>query len=335
MGHKGTVGATGLLIALLLGTSLAASPELVVYSGRSKSLVQPVIDAFSQKTGVRVRVKYGKTAALALLLLEEGRRSPADLFWGQDAGALGLLARNGRFEALPENLLAQVPARFRSAQGFWVGVTGRARTLAYSTQRLREDELPASVFDLTEPRWKGRVGWAPGNASFQSFVTAMRAQHGDEATLGWLEAMKANGAVAYPKNTAILQGIAAGEVDVGLPNHYYLLRFKRADPDYPVAQTFFAPGDAGNLVNVAGVGVVRGSRHRREALELIAYLLDPATQAYFTQEVFEYPLVDGVEAAAGLPAGLQELRRLAPPVDLDRLYDLEGTLELLRRAGLL
>lgn len=321
------------LMLLVVSSALAwAAQPLVVYSGRSKSLVEPAIERFQQATGLRVRVKYGKTAPLALLLLEEGDRSPADLFLAQDAGALSLLAEAGRFAPLPEALLERVPARFRDPDGRWIGVTGRARTLAYAPERAAAGELPGSVFDLTAPRFQGRVGIAPTNASFQTFVTAMRAVHGDARTLAWLRDLKANGARAYAKNTALLEGIAAGEIDFALPNHYYLLRIRATRPEFPVAQAFFAPGDVGNLVNVSGAAVLVHSRRKAEALRFLAFLLEEETQRYFAREVFEYPLVTGVAPPAGLPS-LEELLRLAPNVSLGQLSDLKGTIRLLREAG--
>lgn len=321
------------LMLLIVSSSLAwASQPLIVYSGRSKSLVEPAIERFQQATGLQVRVKYGKTAPLALLLLEEGDRSPADLFLAQDAGALSLLAEAERFAPLPRDLLERVPARFRDPDGRWIGITGRARTLAYAPERTAAAEPPESVFDLTGPRFQGRVGIAPTNASFQTFVTAMRAVHGDARTLAWLRDLKANGARAYAKNTALLEGIAAGEIDFALPNHYYLLRIRATRPEFPVAQSFFAPGDVGNLVNVSGAAVLAHSRRKAEALRFLAFLLEEETQRYFAGEVFEYPLVAGVAPPAGLPS-LAELLRLAPDVSLGQLSDLKGTIRLLREAG--
>jgi iron(III) transport system substrate-binding protein len=194
--------------------------------------------------------------------------------------------------------------------------------------------LPASVFYLTNPEWKDRVGWAPLNASFQAFVTAMRKTEGEERTEEWLSAMKRNGARAYPKNTAIIEAIASGEIDLGLPNHYYLQRFKSKAPEYPVEQQFFATRDIGNLVNVAGIGILQTSRNARDATRLIRFLLSEEAQLFFVNEVFEYP-VTTVAVDAVLPLGPGELIDVAPSVDLNDLEDLEGTLDLLRKAGLL
>ncbi len=320
------------LIACVLAAPVGLAESIVVYSGRSKSLVDPLIRQFTQQTGIDVQVKYGKTAQLALALKEEGDASPADVFWAQDAGALGALKKSGMFAELPGSILDEVPPGYRSPSGFWVATSGRARVLAYSPARTEGEQRPREVDELTDPRFKGRVGWAPTNASFIAFVSAMRAQRGDDATRRWLEAMKANGAKAYPKNTAILQAIAAGEVDYGLPNHYYLIRFKSNDADYPVEQTAFNDGDIGNLINVAGVGILKTSRHKAAAERFVAFLLSPEAQAYFANKVYEYP-VTGAATPHPMLTDRQTLRAAAPNVALEDMDDLAATQRLLRDTG--
>jgi iron(III) transport system substrate-binding protein len=312
----------------------SAGGTLVLYSGRSEHLVEPVIARFEQTTGVDVQVKYGNTAELALTLREEGPRGQADVFWAQDAGALGAIAKAGLFVELPGDLVDSIPAVFRHASGLWVATSGRARTLAYSSDRVHADALPSSVFDLADPRFRGKVGWAPANASFQAFVTALRKTQGEEKAKAWLEAMKANGARAYANNVAILQAITRDEIDYGLPNHYYLLNFKKTEVKFPVEQTFFAPGDPGNLINVAGVGILATGRNRAAAERFVRFLLSAPAQQFFAGEVSEYPVIEGVLTGARLTPR-DELLRVAAPVTLDDLDDLDGTLALLRAVGLL
>ncbi len=327
------VGALCLFLAV--GTSGATGDrELVVYSGRSKGLVHPIIKQFEKETGIIVKVRYGNTAQLAVALLEEGSESPADLFWAQDAGALGTVSKQGLFQTLPESILLTVPDKFRNAKGTWVATSGRARVLAYAPERVKAEELPNSIFELTEPKWEGRVGWAPQNASFQAFVTAMRVFKGEKKAEEWLRGMKANGAKNYPKNTPIIQGLAAGEIDLGLPNHYYLMRFKKSDSGFPVEQTFFTSGDAGNLVNVAGIGVLKSSTRAEEVSSFVEYLLSPKVQQLFVSEIFEYPVTDAVIPSEKL-LPLDELLKLTPELDLEKLDDLEGTLNLLRKVDIL
>ena len=321
-----------LLLFTLIGRVHADT--LTLYSGRSKSLVEPIIQQFEKETGIEVKVNYGNTTQLAAALLTEGEKSPAALFWAQDAGALGAVSKKGLFAKLPESIEMKVPSSFRHSDGFWVATSGRARVLAYSPKRVKMEELPQSVFDLTQPIWKDRVGWAPRNASFQAFVTAMRVQVGEERTEEWLRGMKANGAKTYAKNTPIIEALAAGEIDIGLPNHYYLLRFKKGNSNFPVAQTFFKASDPGNLVNVAGIGLLKSSQNQETALRFVEFLLSAKAQQFFVSEVFEYPVIEGVIPNANL-VPLSELLQLAPAFNLNEMDDLEGTLKLLRHVEIL
>jgi iron(III) transport system substrate-binding protein len=323
-----------LVVTLLFISAQALAQTLTLYSGRGEALVQPIIDRFTAETGIVVAVRYGGTAELAVLILEEGRSSPADLFWGQDAGALGALAGRGRFVALPAELTADLPSIYTSRAALWVATSGRARLLAYSPERTAETTWPLSVFDLSDPRFRGRVAWAPTNGSFQAFVTAMRKAHGEAETEAWLRGMIANGAKSYRNNTTMIEAIAAGEVDYALNNNYYLLRFLANDPNYPVAQGFFADGDIGNLVNVAGAGIINTSRQPELALQFLSFLLSDESQRYFTDDVYEYPVTPGVAPSPALGSA-EALLLASPDVDLDVLEDLEGTLELLRKVGLL
>lgn len=320
-----------LLFTLIYSTH---AETLTLYSGRSKTLVEPIIQQFEKETGIEVKVSYANTTQLAAKLRTEGDKSPASLFWAQDAGALGAVSKNGLFAKLPESILSKVPETFRHTDGLWLATSGRARVLAYSPERVSADALPDSIFDLTQPKWKGKVGWAPLNASFQAFVTAMRAQVGEERTEQWLRDMKANGAKAYQKNTPIIEALAAGEIDLGLPNHYYLFRFKKRDSKYPVEQSFFKANDPGNLVNVAGIGLLKSSENQETALKFIEYLLSAKAQQYFVSEVFEYPVTEGVIPNANL-LPLAELLKIVPTFNLNEMDDLEGTLKLLRRVDIM
>lgn len=321
-----------LVMFLVLGSTQAET--ITLYSGRGKSLVEPIIIQFEKETGIEVEVSFANTTQLASKLMTEGKKSPADVFWAQDAGALGAVSKKGLFTQLPKKILSKVPETFRHGDGLWVATSGRARVLAYSSERLNEDKLPDSIFDLTESKWKGKVGWAPLNASFQAFVTAMRGQVGDDRTEEWLRDMKKNGTIAYPKNTPIIEALAAGEIDLGLPNHYYLFRFKKSNSEYPVSQTFFKTKDPGNLVNVAGIGLLKNSKNEETALKLIEYLLSSKAQQYFVSEVFEYPVIDGVIPNTNL-IPLDELLKIVPKFDLNEMDDIEGTVKLLRRVGIM
>jgi iron(III) transport system substrate-binding protein len=307
--------------------------ELTVYSGRDEELVGPLFARFEKETGIDLKVRYGDTAELAATIREEGDNSPADVFFGQDAGALGALEKDGVLAPLPAATLDRVPTEYRSADGAWVGTSGRARVIAYDKRALKADEVPQSVFELTDPRWKGKVAWAPTNASFQAFVTGMRKLEGDDRAEKWLKDMKSNGTKAYEKNSIIRDAIANKEIELGLINHYYVLAEQAdADGDYPVEVSFTKEGDPGSLVNVAGGGVLKTSEVQQSGTQLLDYLLADEQQRYFAEMTFEYPLVPGVASPAGVPR-LGELSQ--PGLDLSDLDDLQGTLELLEQAGVL
>jgi iron(III) transport system substrate-binding protein len=309
-----------------------ADGPITVYSGRNEDFVGFLFEDFTEATGIEVEVRYGDTAELAATIVEEGENSPADLYFAQDAGALGALQAAGLLTDLPEDVVDVVDPLFRSREGQWVGTTGRVRVIAYNTDLVDAAELPDSVFDLTDPAWEGRIGWAPTNGSFQAFVSAMRVTEGEDVARDWLEGMLANGAVEFPNNTGIVEAVSRGEVEVGITNHYYLYRFLAEDPDFPVANHYL-PGDIGGLVNIAGVGVLGSSDSQDAAFELVRYLLSEEVQTYFGQnaDTVEFPVVAGVDAP-----DLPSLTEIDPPdVDLSNLDDLQGTLQLLQEVGAL
>ncbi|MGH2659297.1 MAG: iron ABC transporter substrate-binding protein [Actinomycetota bacterium] len=306
---------------------------LTVYSGRDEEFIGALFERFELETGVELEVRYGDSAELAATILEEGEASPADVFVAQDAGSLGAVADAGLFTPLDQEVLDRVDARFRSPEGLWVGTSGRARVLAYNTEAVDEAELPGTVFDLTDPEWKGRIGFPPTNASFQAFVAAMIVTEGQGATRSFLEGLAANDPVLYEDNSSTVLGLAAGEIDVGLVNHYYLYELEAEEGDIPVANHFFAAGDPGALVNTAGAAILRTSEEPQAAGRLVDYLTGEPGQTFFATETFEYPVVPDYEPSVDL-VPLEEIE--SPDVDLS---DLGGTLEpallLLAEVGLL
>jgi iron(III) transport system substrate-binding protein len=309
--------------------------KIVVYSGRSESLVKPLLEKFSQQTGVAIEARYGTTAQMAAQLLEEGERSPADVFFAQDAGALGAVSKGELFASLPAETLNKVPAKYRADNGHWVGVSARARVLAYNPGQVPAAQLPKSVFDLTRPEWRGKVGIAPTNASFQAFVTAMRVQHGEARTKEFLAGLKANEPQVRDNNVKILEDVNAGTMAVGLINHYYLGEVAKEQGTTPEKLTaklhFFPNGDTGALVNVAGVGVLERSAQDKDAKTFLDYLLGTEAQQYFATETYEYPVVAGVAGPPAVPP-LADLN--VPPVNLNDLDTLNETINLIKESGL-
>ncbi len=316
------------------GADVVADGAFTLYSGRDEELIQPLIDIFEEQSGIEVDVRYGNTAELGALLLEEGDQSPAQVFLSQDAGALGALSQAGLFAALPDDVADAVPAGFTSTDGSWVGLTGRARVVVYDGEELTADELPDTVLEYVEPEWAGRLGLPPGNASFQSFVTALRVIEGEQVAEDWVEALASNDLQIFENNTATLTAVNEGALDVGLINHYYWFRqAAEVGAENMRAQIdFLEAGDAGSIVNVTGAGILSGAAADADALEFVRFLISEEAQTYFVEQTFEYPLLPGVAAPEGLPA-LDSL--VNPELDLSDLDDLATTQELLARYGLI
>lgn len=306
---------------------------LVIYSGRSESLVGPIIAQFSEATGIQVEVRYGSTAEIAATLLEEGINSPADVFFAQDPGGLGAVTKEGLFAPLPEETLAKVPAEFRSPDGLWVGVSARARVVVYNTELVQPADLPEDIWGFTDPKWNNKIGWAPTNGSFLAMVTAMRVVWGEERTLEWLEGIKANNPKVFEGNAPIVEAVGNGEIEIGFVNHYYLYRFLKEQGDSFQARNYFLPGGGpGSLIMVAGTGRLINGKNEENALKFIDFMLSTVAQQYFASATYEYALVEGVNAQSELTP-LTELNRLE--IDMVDLDDLAGTTQLLQEAGLL
>lgn len=313
-------------------SSATDDKSLVLYSGRDAELINPLIKNFEAKTGVKVEVREGETPALASQIIEEGDKTPAQVFLAQDAGAVGAVSQAGLFSTLPQEITNRVDPKYTSNDGSWVGVTGRARVTAYDTQKVKEPQVPGDVYKLTEPKWKGKVGIVPSNASFQAFVTAMRVVDGKEKTQKWLDGLKANDAKIYNKNGELLEAVNAGAVELGLINHYYWARSEK-DPKSLRAQIKFGdPGTVSAFVNVTGAGILKGAENSAAARSFVEYLVSDEGQEYFVKETFEYPLVPGLAQPAGVPS-LSELN--PPDIDLSKLDSLEETQQQITQAGLL
>ncbi|MDA2957002.1 MAG: iron ABC transporter substrate-binding protein [Actinomycetota bacterium] len=308
-----------------------ASGSITVYSGRSEKLVADLYAQFTVDTGVRVEARYGDSGELAGQILTEGSATPADVFFSQDAGALGAVSQAELFTALPTSTLARVAPEFASSVGEWIGTSGRVRVIVYNPSLVSTP--PTSVDELLDPSWRGRIAFAPTNASWQSFVTALRVIRGDDAAREWLEAFAANDPIAYEKNGAVRDAVNTGEVALGLVNHYYLYEKIAAEgADAVVAENQYLPDDIGGLVNVAGAGVLAASDGERAAQCFVSYLVSDAGQEYFVTKSFEYPLVAGIAQFEGQPT-FDELN--PPAIDLSDLSSIAETQELLADVGLL
>ena len=305
--------------------------NLIVYSGRGELLVGPIIQQFQIATGIEVSVKYGQTQEIAATLLEEGNKSPADLFFAQDPGGLGSV--EDMLAPLSNEILNLVPEWARPSNGKWVGLSGRARTVVYNPKNLTEADLPDDMYGFTDPKWKDRIGWAPTNSSFQAMVTAMRATWGEEKTRNWLEGIQANEPAIYPKNTPQVAAVAASEIDVGFVNHYYLYRFLAEEGETFSARNYHPrAGGPGSMVMVAGAGILSTSANPGNGQKFLQFMLSKVAQQYFASQTFEYPLVEDIKPNHLLPP-LDEIKR--PNITMSELADVRGTVNLLRETGVL
>jgi iron(III) transport system substrate-binding protein len=306
------------------------SGVLVLYSGRSEDLVEPLVTMFEEQSGIDVDVRYAGSGELATTLIQEGDATPADVFWSQDPAFAGAVALEGMFEPLPEEILSTVPERFSDREGRWVGVTARSRVLVYNTELV--DDLPTDVWSLTDPIWSGRLGVAPTNGSFVAFVSGMILAEGEDRTLEWLGGIAANDPVIFDGNSPIVAAVDSGDVDLGLVNHYYLLRLIDEQGEGAAANHFFGSGDPGALVMPSGIGVLEGAANREAAVEFVTFLLGEEAQTFFLEQIFEYPLRDGI-GTPGDQVPLSELPTLeVDPTELATVVD--TATDLIAQAGL-
>ena len=347
-----------LVLALsLLGCGGSEQDELVIYSGRSKPLVDSLVQKYQEQADRPVRVKYGTDAQLLAALQEEGDQTPADVFWANTTGALGNAVNNDLLAELPDALTGRAD-RFVPSNQRWVPVTTRFRVLAYNSETVRPEDLPDSILDLPGMAdMEGRIGWTPAYSSFQDFVTALRVTTSRDTARTWLTRMQALTPKSYTSNTPMVRALEAGEIDVALTNHYYVLRLKHggAEGEYegdeeeseegeegeapvrasaPVGMYHFEDGDLGNLALVTGAGALRASDQSEAARQFLQFLLSEEAQSYAATQVNEYPVVQGTPVPAYMMPVEQALR-LSPTFDLQRLQEMDPTLTLLRDVGAL
>ncbi len=308
--------------------------DLVIYSGRSEELVAPLIEDMEEELGVTIEVRYGESAELAAQLLEEGDATEADLFFSQDAGALSALAQEDLLSTLDEQVLTVVDDRYQDPEGRWVATSARARVVAYDPAQAPEATGFDSVDDLLDESYRGQIGFAPTNASFQSFVTALRIERGEDGARQWLEDFSGLEPAAYENNIAVLEAVDQGEVSLGLINHYYWYQMQQeVGPEALQAKIhYFDSDDAGALVNVAGAGVLASSEDKGAAADALEFLLSEEGQQYFADETAEYPVREGVESTTYDLVPLDKID--GAQIDLNDLGSLDETLALLDEVGL-
>ncbi|MGH9072814.1 MAG: extracellular solute-binding protein [Acidimicrobiales bacterium] len=326
------------------GTPSATAPRtsprtsvqtITLYNGQHPQVTDILVKAFEQATGIQVRVHSGESPELANQILQEGKSSPADVFLAENSPALMALEGKGRLAEVPASTLAQIPSRYDSPQGDWVGVVAREDVLAYDPSRVPASTLPSSLLSLARPRWKGEVAIAPADADFLPLVSAVAALDGRARALQWLQGLQANAQV-FQNDEGVIAAVNRGSVATGIVNNYYWFRLRaqvRAKGMH-CALHYFGHHDVGALLNVSGAGVLASSRHQRAANAFLDFLVSQKAQKLLAHSHvdFEYPLRPGV---APNPA-LRPLGELSPPpVGVAQLGDDKVAASLLSQAGLL
>ncbi|WP_100500453.1 iron ABC transporter substrate-binding protein [Geodermatophilus chilensis] len=315
------------------GSDAEAGETLTVYSAQHESLVRTMLEGFTEETGIALEFRDANDAELANQIVQEGEASPADVFLTENSPSIDVLDREGLLAPLDQPTLDQVDAQYRPSSGNWTGFAARSTVLVYNPAQLPEAELPASITDLANPEWQGRIGIAAGGADFQAIVAGVLALRGEEATRAWLEGLERNANV-YPSNTAVMVAADEGEIDAGVMYHYYFYR-DRAENGLKSDDAelhYFRNEDPGAFLSVSGAGVLASSDQPEQAQQLVAYLTGPEAQQRLAESTaLEYAVGTGVPSAEALPP-LEELQ--APQVDPGSL-DQQRVTELMQDVGLL
>ena len=326
-----------LLVSLLTHADVVlAADKLTVYSGRAERLIKPVLDEFTAKSGVQVDLLSSGTTELVNRLKAEGDRTVADVFLTNDAGSLEQARAAGLLRPLNMREVERaIPPQFRAPDNAWIGLSGRFWIIVYNKTLVKPEELK-SLLDLGNAKWKEKIAIPnAGSEYLQAGVSVIRATYGDAKTKEFLEGLRDNaGAQVYQKSSQIVEAVAKGQAALGIVNHYYVYRHLAAQPSAPIAA--FMPdqqeGGMGAIMNVAGVGIVKSTKHLEPAKLLVEFLVAQAGQKLFADLDKEYPLHPEVKAD---PALAERKSFRAAQVPLTRLAELrEPTLTLIEQVGL-
>jgi iron(III) transport system substrate-binding protein len=326
------------LAALALGLPLLAAcsddePKLVIYNAQHEQLLDEIVPAFEEETGIEVELRNAKDLELSNQLVQEGDASDADIFLTENSPAMSQVEQAGLFQELPAEVLEVIPEMYRPASGLWTGFVARSTVLVYNTDLVEESELPASIMDLADPEWAGRLSFSPTGADFQAIVAAVLELEGEDATRAWLEGIKENGTV-YDGNNVVLEAVNAGESEVGIVYHYYWERDREEGGDVHgnSAQHYFTDQDPGAFVSVSGAGILESSDMKDEAEEFMEFLVGEEGQQIIADSyALEYPLNPDIP----LEKGVKPFDELEPPVVNVSELDSEAVVDLMTEVGFL
>ena len=327
-------GLTLTLLSLTLLSPAAHSADkvsLTLYNGQHKEVGDELAKAFEAKTGIHVNVRKGSSNQLASQIMEEGERSPADVFYAEESPPLNSLGEQGFLAKADDSTLQALPKEYVAANGTWIGVTARTRVVAFNPKKISEDQLPKSVLDFADPQWQGKIGFVPTSGAFQEQAVAIIKLHGRDAAEEWLTGLRAFGKT-YTNNMVALKAVENGEVAAVLVNNYYWFALQREKGQLDSKLHYFTDGDAGGLITVSSAGVIKASKHPKEAQQLLAYMASEEGQRVITNTTAEYPMRKGMVSERGL----KPFEELQPPkVTPADLGNAEEALDLERDVGLL
>ncbi len=306
--------------------------RIVLYSGRREELMRPSIEAFEKKTGIQVLIKAGSTSELANAILEERNSPRADVYIGTDPGALETLRREGVLEPYLSPAVKAIPEAYRASDGAWVGVSGRARVIMYNKNLVSESELPKSLFELTDSKWKGKVAMASTReGTVVAHLSAIYKVKGEAFLRQFLEDLKRNEIKVLRGHTDVRKAVGNGEVALGWVNHYYYhLQLKEGSP-VGVVYPDQGANDVGTMISVAGVAIVKGARNLDGAKAFVDFLASPEAQDLFAKTNYEYPLIAGIAPFEAKP--MEEFKKM--DVRLEELSDVrDAVLKLVDAVGL-
>lgn len=324
--------ATLLALALPLATHAASAETLLIYNGQHKQTGAAAAAAFEKASGVKVQLRKGSSSQLANLIMEEGDKSPADIFYSEETPPLAALSRKGLLARIEPSTIASLPGNYHSKKDDWIALSARVRVVAYNKAQLKPADLEPSILNYAKQKWAGKVGFVPTSGAFQEQIVAIVKLNGREAALEWLKGLKKYGKV-YNNNSAALNGVERGEVEAALINNYYwyALAKEKGMENMKSALNYVGNKDAGALITFSGIGILKSSPRQKLAQQFVAFLASPQGQEAIIHDVAEYP----VNASVKSPYDLQPFNTLNPPdVSPADLGDAHEATELLREAGL-
>jgi iron(III) transport system substrate-binding protein len=340
--HK-TTAALSLLIALAMVIGLSAcggsgssgsANTITLYNGQHEQTTARLVAGFEKQTQIKVKVRSDDEDVLGNQILQEGSSSPADVFYTENTPVLEDLQEKGLLAPLQTSTLAAVPSKYSSPQGDWVGVSARVSVLVYNTSLIKASELPSSILELAQPKWKGKLGFAPSETDFQPLVSAISKLDGVATAEKWLKGLQANGKV-YPDNETVVAQVNNGESTVGIINHYYWYRLREevGESGMHSALHYYAPQDPGYLLNVSGAAVLKSSSRQAAAQKFVAFLVSKEGQEILAHShSYEYPIGSGVKTAQPL----KPFDQLQPnSITIGDLGNGHAPLELEQKLGLL